>query len=72
MADGMETPVRITHAVERLKGIFLDVPGTRLSAEDASRLSGLEPTTCQAVLSALQDARFLTKTRGGIFTRASD
>jgi hypothetical protein len=29
-------------AVQRLRGMFLDVPGTRLSVADAARLSGIE------------------------------
>jgi hypothetical protein len=64
--------MRIADAVERLRGVFLEVPGTRLSVSDASRLSGLERTTCGAVLSALEDAHFLMRTRNGLFTRRTN
>ena len=50
----------------------MEIPGTRLSLEDAARLSGLEPTTCRGVLEALQDARFLKRDRDGLFARLSE
>jgi hypothetical protein len=56
---------RVVEAVERLKGVFLEVPGTRLSAGQAARLSGIDPTLCESVLSALEDARFLRRTADG-------
>jgi hypothetical protein len=33
----------ITEAIERLKAVFAQVPGTKLSVLEAARLSGLEP-----------------------------
>ncbi len=63
---------RITIVVERLKGIFLEVPGTKLSVEDAVRLSGVDEATCRAVLKALADVRFLKCQPNDVFTRASD
>jgi len=36
------TPPRVIDALQRLRGIFLEVPGTKLSMADATRLSGLE------------------------------
>jgi DNA-binding IclR family transcriptional regulator len=65
----METTPRITDAVERLKIVFAEVPGTQLSLADASRLAGLERTTCRVLLEALADARFLARGRNGLFVR---
>jgi hypothetical protein len=65
----MSSAVRISEAVERLKGIFLEIPGTQLSIDDASRLSGLEPATCRLVLTALEDARFFSRAGNGLFIR---
>lgn len=65
----MHSTLRVVEAVERLKGVFLEVPGTQLSLADASRLSGLERTTCSVVLEALEDARFLMRARNGLFVR---
>ena len=60
---------RVVDAVDRLKGMFLDVPGTQLSLADASKLSGVEKATCQIILEALEDARFLSRRRDGSFVR---
>lgn len=65
----MSTPTTIPNAVSRLKGMFLEIPGTRLSVDEASRLTGLERDTCVAVLAALEDARFLARVRHGLFIR---
>jgi hypothetical protein len=44
----MEPPaLHVSEAVERLKGVFLEIPGTRLSVGDASRLAGLDDLLCQ-------------------------
>jgi hypothetical protein len=65
----MSSPVRVTEAVERLKAVFLEMPGTRITSEDASRLTGLELETCVVVLKALEDAGFLARTGVGMFVR---
>jgi hypothetical protein len=62
---------RIVEATERIRGVFLEVPGTQLSPADASRLAGLEKAMCIAVLKDLEDARFLSRTRKGLFVRRS-
>jgi len=64
--------MRLTDAVHRLRGMFMDVPGSRLSPDDAARLSGVDTPLCQAVLEALLAARFLKRGRDGTFTRTSD
>jgi hypothetical protein len=61
------TPAAV--AIERLKEVFIEVPGTELSTADAARLSGLERTLCGAILRALEDARFLARRRNGRFVR---
>ena len=61
----------VAEAVQRLKAVFGEIPGTQLSLADASRLSGLERTVCRFVLEALEDARFLTRGRNGLFIRRS-
>jgi DNA-binding IclR family transcriptional regulator len=65
----MEAVPRVTEAVQRLKGVFLEVPGTRLTLADATRLSGLDRPTCHQVLMALEDARFVKRGRDGIYER---
>lgn len=63
----MDERPRITEAVERLKGMFLEMPDTPVPPEDAARLSGLEQSTCDILLEALKDARFLTRDHDGRF-----
>jgi hypothetical protein len=60
-----------TDAVERLKSVFRELPGTQLSLVDASRLSGVEPPVCRVLLEALEEAQFLARTRTGLFVRRS-
>ena len=60
----------ITDAVNRLKGKFLEIPGTKLKPSEAARLCGLEPPVCGVILDALQDAGFLRRGADGSFMRA--
>jgi hypothetical protein len=66
-----EAAPRVTEAVQRLKGVFLEVPTTQMSLVDASRLSGLERHTTRVILEALEDARFLRRSSNGLFMRRS-
>ena len=61
----------IAAAVHLLRGIYLEQPASRLSAGDASRISGLEPSTCQIILEVLADTKFLRRS-GDAFVRVSD
>jgi hypothetical protein len=66
----MEEPIRgIQEVVRRIRGEFLEMPGLRLTPQQARRLWRLDETACEAVLGALVDARFLAKTRDGAFVR---
>jgi hypothetical protein len=59
----------IQEVVRRVRGEFLEMPGLRLTPEQARRLWRLDELLCDAVLSALVDARFLARTRDGAFVR---
>jgi hypothetical protein len=65
----MEPVPRVTEAVQRLKGVFLQVPDARLTLADATRLSGLDRRMCHLVLMALEDARFVRRGRNGLYER---
>ena len=65
----MDATPRVVDAVRRLKGIFLEMPGTELSMADATRLSGLERPVCRIVLEALEESHFLKRRRDGVFMR---
>ena len=53
----------------RVQGEFLEMPGLRLTVAQARRLWGLDAASCDALLHALIDAKFLFQTRDGAFMR---
>jgi hypothetical protein len=59
----------IQDIVRRIRGEFLEMPGLRLTPQQARRLWRLDETSCDAVLGALVDARFLARTRDGFFVK---
>jgi hypothetical protein len=59
--------VAISDALRRVKGEYLEMPGLRLTPAQAQRLWGLDRESCEALLGALVDARFLCKTPDGAF-----
>jgi DNA-binding IclR family transcriptional regulator len=65
----MEAIPRVSEAVQRIKGVFREIPTTQLTLADATRLSGLDRPMCHLVLTALEDARFLRRGRDGIYER---
>lgn len=62
-----ETPV----LVHRIQSEFLEMPGLRLTIEQASRLWALDRDTSRAILDRLTDAGFLSRNREGAYVRAS-
>jgi hypothetical protein len=66
------TPERTGTTDEVLRRVqceFLEMPGLRLTFPQARRLWGLDAASCDALLGALIDAKFLLKTRDGAFMR---
>ena len=61
--------MRIDEVLQRIQGEFVEMPGLCLTAAQAQRLWGLERDVCDALLGALVDARFLSRTREGAFVR---
>jgi hypothetical protein len=55
--------------VRRVRGEFLEMPGLRLTPQQARRLWRLDETACNEVLRALVAAEFLAMTRDGAFVR---
>lgn len=56
--------------LRRVQGEFIEMPGLRLTPEQAQRLWGLDRTACDTLLGALVDAKFLFRTRDGAFVRS--
>jgi hypothetical protein len=59
----------IEEVLRRVQGEFLEMPGLRLTEPQARRLWGLDAVSCEALLDALVDAKFLFRTRNGAFMR---
>ena len=55
--------------LRRVQGEYLEMPGLRLTGPQARRLWGLDAASCDALLGALVDAKFLFRTRDGAFMR---
>lgn len=56
-------------ALLRAKADYLEMPGLQLTPTQAARFWGLDLGLCDAVLSALVEARFLICLRGSSFAR---
>ena len=59
----------IDEILRRVQGEFLEMPGLRVTEPQARRLWGLDSVSCEALLDALVDAKFLFRTRDGAFMR---
>lgn len=61
--------MRMDEVLQRIQGEYVEMPGLRLTTAQAQRLWGLEREVCDALLGALVDAKFLSRTRDGAFIR---
>ncbi len=62
----------MTHTMERLRAEFVEMPGLRLTVKQVQRLCGVDGTTCQEVLNALVDLKFLRVNADGTYARLVD
>ena len=63
--------LRVTDEVlRRVRGEYLEMPGLRLTEAQARKLWNLDAASCQELLGALVDSKFLFRTRDGAFMRA--
>lgn len=57
--------------LRRVQAEFLEMPGLRLTRAQARRLWALDAALCDAVISALVEARFLVRSGDSAFVRPS-
>jgi hypothetical protein len=50
-----------------VRGEFQEIPGLRLTKRQVRRLWGLDAPTCDALLTILVEARFLTRVKSGAY-----
>jgi len=53
----------------RIRGEFLEMPGLRLTIDQAARLWHMDAAICASALMRLVGDRFLTRTRHGAYVR---
>jgi hypothetical protein len=58
-----------TPLLTRIRGEYLEMPGLRLSFEQAQRLFGVDRAQCRMMLDALVDAGFLCVKSDGAYAR---
>jgi len=58
--------------LQRVYGEFLEMPGLRLTCQQAQRLWGLDESACLQLLECLVDAKFLCRPGPGMYARAAD
>jgi hypothetical protein len=56
----------------RIRAEYLEMPGLRLTREQAQRLCGAERQLCQRVLDMLVDMKFLCVKSNGAYARLTD
>jgi hypothetical protein len=56
----------------RLRAEYLEMPGLRLTPEQAQRLCGVERALCKTVLDVLVADKFLCVKSGGAYARLTD
>ncbi|MGH3118243.1 MAG: hypothetical protein ACRD09_07590 [Vicinamibacterales bacterium] len=62
--------MRVEDVLQRIQGEYLEMPGLRLTADQARRLWGLEREVCASLLARLVDSKFLRQMRDGVYLRS--
>ena len=65
-------PVPRAEMLQRILGEYREMPGLRLTCDQAQRLWGLDRITCCDLLGELVSASFLTRTTDGHYARATE
>ena len=55
----------VENIVSRVRGEFIEMPGLKLTLDQAQRLWRIDRATCEAVFEELTESRFLVRTRDG-------
>jgi hypothetical protein len=58
--------------LRRLRAEYLEMPGLRLTLEQAQRLCGVERALCEQLLHVLVDTKFLCVKPDGTYARLTD
>jgi hypothetical protein len=64
------SPAGIPHALQMIRGAYLEVPALHLTRSQIQRLWRLDVVSCDNVIKALVELRFLEQMQDGGFVRA--
>jgi hypothetical protein len=64
------SPVDLDRIARRVRREFVEMPGLQISFVQMTRLCGLDPSTCKAVVDLLVGCAFLRWTNGNMIARA--
>ena len=64
-------PASLAELLQRVREEYREMPNLRLTPSQATRLFGVEPSQCAALLDALVNEHFLTRTAEGLFVRSA-
>ena len=59
----------INEWLQLIRAEYQEIPGLHLTKPQVQRLWGLDPVTCDALLSTLEDVKFLRKTQNNGYVR---
>lgn len=66
----MSPDTHIMDWLQLIRAEYLEIPGLSLTKSEAQRLWGLDEVTTDALLSALEDVKFLRRTHRDAYVRA--
>ena len=70
--EGLEHCTSDEQLLRRIRGEYSEMPGLRLTCEQAQRLWGLDAVTCARLLKNLVDTRFLQRSPDGRYGQIGD
>jgi DNA-binding IclR family transcriptional regulator len=63
------TDVDVSDWLQLIRAEYLEMPGLSLTRQQAQRLWGLDPETCDALLDTMVETRFLRRTSHDLYVR---
>lgn len=72
MSKDTRSPSSDDQLLYRIRAEYLEMPGLRLTTQQARRLWGLDDATCARLLDVLVDLKFLARRPDGQFIRTSE
>ena len=68
LSEARRTAV-LRRVIQRIEAEYREMPGLKLTVQQAQRLWALDASTCGAALGALSERGFLKRTAGGSYLR---